>query len=109
MSSATFEESGCDIECDIFQNRARYRAQFLPKSSAISSAVFLEIERDIERVFAARGGVGDAGERVIIGDEIIRLTLFLQLDGRAHHAEIIADMQRAGRLNARENSHGRGR
>src|SRR5258706_16220040 len=44
---------------------------------------------------------------MIIGDEIKGLAFVLQLDGRAHHPEIIAQMQRAGRLDARKNSHAR--
>jgi hypothetical protein len=30
----------------------------------------------------------------------------LQLDGRPHHPEIISEMQRAGRLDAGQDSHG---
>ena len=59
-----------------------------------------EIQRHVERVLAALGGVDQRGHRVIIGDEIERLALLLQLDGGLHHPEVIAEMQRARRLNA---------
>jgi hypothetical protein len=44
---------------------------------------------------------------MIVRDEIKCLALLLKFDGRAHHPEIISEVQRAGRLNARQNSHGR--
>ena len=40
---------------------------------------------------------------MVIGDEIDGLALLLHLDGRLHRAEIIAEMQRAGGLDAGEN------
>jgi hypothetical protein len=43
---------------------------------------------------------------MIIGDEIKRLAFVLQLDGGPHHPEIISEMQRAGRLDAGQDSHG---
>jgi hypothetical protein len=37
---------------------------------------------------------------MVIRDEIKCLTFVLKLDGRAHHTEIISEMQRAAGLNA---------
>ena len=42
---------------------------------------------------------------MIIRDEIERLAFFLQLDGGPHHAKIISEVQRAGGLDAGQNSH----
>ena len=39
-------------------------------------------------------------------DEIIRFALVLEFNGRLHHAEVVAYMQRAGRLDAGKNPHG---
>ena len=64
-----------------------------------------EIERDLEAVPAPLSGVEQRSHRVIVGDEIKRLASFLKLDGRLHHPEIISQMQRAGGLDARQNSH----
>jgi hypothetical protein len=60
--------------------------------------------RGVEGVAAQVVGFGDRGERVVIGDEIDGLALALHLDGRLHRAEIIAEMQRAGGLDAGENN-----
>ena len=43
---------------------------------------------------------------MVIGDEIIRLAFVLEFNGRLHHAEVVAYMQRAGRLDAGKNPHG---
>ena len=64
-----------------------------------------KIERDTAAVFAQHLRITHAGERVIIGDDIERLTLGLQLDCRPHHAEIIADVEHAAGLNAGKNAH----
>jgi hypothetical protein len=40
----------------------------------------------------------DAGEGVIIRDEIISLSFMLQLQGRLHHAEVVPEMEPAGGL-----------
>ena len=45
---------------------------------------------------------------MVVRDEIERLALLLQLDGRQHRPEIIAQMQRAARLDAGENPHAAG-
>ena len=44
--------------------------------------------------------------RVIVGDEIESLALFLKADGRLHRAEEIADVEFSARLEAGENAHG---
>ena len=46
----------------------------------------------------------ERGEGVVIGDEIEGLAAVLPLDGRAHHAEIIADMRDAGGFDAGEDA-----
>jgi hypothetical protein len=38
---------------------------------------------------------------MVIGDEVKRLPLFLQLEGGFHHPEVIPEMQRAAGLDAR--------
>ena len=59
-----------------------------------------KIQRHIERVLPPLLGIEQRRHRMIIGDEIKRLALLLQLDGRPHHPEIISEMQRARRLDA---------
>jgi hypothetical protein len=59
-----------------------------------------EIQRNIERVFAALGGIGQRGHRMVVGDEVERIALILQFDGGSHHPEIVAEMQRATGLDA---------
>ena len=59
-----------------------------------------KIERHPPAVFTQRLRIPHAGQRVIIGDEIKRFAFGLQRDRRLHHAEIIADVQNATRLNA---------
>src|SRR2546430_8331681 len=66
-----------------------------------------EVKRHLKRVLAAFPGVEQRRHRVIIRDEIKRLPFLLKLDGRLHHPEIVSQMQRAGGLYARQNSHGR--
>jgi hypothetical protein len=41
-----------------------------------------------------------AGERVIIRDEVESLALSLQRDRRPHHAEVVPDVENAARLDA---------
>src|SRR5205823_1400003 len=65
-----------------------------------------KIQRHVQGVFPPLPGVEQRGHRVVIGDEIERLSPVLELDGRLHHPEIISQVQRAGRLDARQNSHG---
>ncbi len=59
-----------------------------------------EIQRHVQRILPALGGIKQGGHRVIIGDEIESLAVVLQLDCGAHHAEIIAKVERAGGLDA---------
>ena len=64
-----------------------------------------KIERHAPAVFPQRLRILQAGERVIIGDEIKRLALGLERDRRPHHAEIIPDVENAAGLNAGKNAH----
>ena len=66
-----------------------------------------QVERDVECVLSALLGVGQRRHRVIVRDEIESVTAGLQFDGWPHHAKIIADVERAGRLDARKYAHGR--
>ena len=59
-----------------------------------------EIERNVQSVLAALGGVEERGHGMVVGDEIEGLALFLQFDGGFHHAKVIAQVERARRLNA---------
>ena len=57
--------------------------------------------RGVEGVLAQRGGVGERRERVVIGDEIEGLALLGQLNRGLDRAKVVAEVQRAGGLNAR--------
>ena len=59
-----------------------------------------EIDGDAANVFAQISGVVHGRQGMKIGNEIEGLAAVLQLDGRLHHAEVIAEMQSARRLNA---------
>ena len=59
-----------------------------------------EIQRHVQAILATCGGVGQRGHGVVIGNEVIRFALLLQVKGRAHHPEIIPEVQRAGGLDA---------
>ncbi len=59
-----------------------------------------EIEGNVEGVFAALLGVEEGGHRVVICDEVVGFAFVLQFHRRLHHAEIVADVQRAGGLDA---------
>src|SRR5262249_5028400 len=65
-----------------------------------------KVDRDALAVCAQCFRVAQTGERMIISNEIKRLTLGLERDGRLHHPEVIADVQRAAGLDAGKNSHG---
>ena len=68
-----------------------------------------KIQRDAPVVFAQFRRVLHAVERVVIGDEIKRLALGLERDGGTHRAEVVAEVEDAGRLDAREDAfHGGG-
>src|SRR5438876_436623 len=54
-----------------------------------------EIQCDIQGVSPALIGVEQRCHRMVIGDEIIRLAFVLQLDRRAHHPEVISDVETA--------------
>ena len=45
--------------------------------------------------------IGHRGQRMIVRNEKKRVALLLQLNGRLHHSEEVADVQLAGRLNSR--------
>src|SRR5205085_12222730 len=64
-----------------------------------------KIKRDAMRIFAQCLRIAQAGERVVIGDEIKSLALLLELDRRPHHSEIISDVQHAAGLDAGKDSH----
>ena len=72
------------------KNTVRFGSRPQARKSSATSSVFC----------AALGGVEQRGHRVVVGDEVERLALFLQLDGGLHHPEVIAEMQRARRLDA---------
>jgi hypothetical protein len=59
-----------------------------------------KIERNVARAFTQRFRIADAGKRVVFGNEIKGFALGLQRNRRPHHAEIIADVQRATGLDA---------
>ena len=65
-----------------------------------------EIEGHTPAILAQNGGFADAGERVIVCDEVKGFAFILERDRRSHHAEVVADVQNAGRLNAGKNAHG---
>ena len=64
-----------------------------------------EIERDVHCIAAAFGGVEERRHRMVVGDEIEGFAFVLQFDGRLHHPEIVAHVQRTGGLDAGQNSH----
>ncbi len=59
-----------------------------------------EIQRDVQGVLAALGGVEEGGHGMVVGDEIESLALVLQFDGGFHHAKIIAQVKSARGLDA---------
>ena len=65
-----------------------------------------KIERHAPAIRAQSLRVAHTGKRMIIGNEIKRFALGLERDGWPHHAEVIADVQSAAGLDARENAHG---
>ena len=65
-----------------------------------------KIERHPSSCFRAKPPDRAAGQRMIIGDEVKRLAFVLKRDRRAHHAEIISDVQGAAGLDAGKNAHG---
>ena len=65
------------------------------------------VERDVLREAAARGRVGHGRQRMIVRDKIETLAAILQLDGRAHRAKVVANVQRARRRDTGENAHGK--
>ena len=64
-----------------------------------------EIERYAPAIFAQRERIAQTGERVIIGNKVERFALILERNRWAHHAEVIADVKDASRLNAGKNAH----
>ena len=66
-----------------------------------------QVERHVERILPQLGRVADRVQRVQVGDEVKRLLVVLQGDVLADRAEVIAPVDRAGRLDAAENFHDR--
>ena len=60
----------------------------------------------IVRLGAAFIGFEQRSHRVIVGDEIERLALFLQPHRGLHRPEVVADVEFAARLETGQNSHG---
>ena len=64
-----------------------------------------EIDGDVERAFTQIFRIRHGGHRVVVGDEIEAfIAAVLQGDGGAHGAEIVADMEGSGWLDACKNS-----
>ena len=59
-----------------------------------------EVQDGVEGVLTALGGVKERGHGMVVGDEVEGPAFFLKFHGGLHHPEIIAEMERAGRLNA---------
>ena len=78
----------------------RYIALFEERSAFGIETGRKKIDRNTPDVFAENVRVAHTGQRVIIGNEIKRFALILKRDSGPHHAEIIADVQEAARLNA---------
>jgi hypothetical protein len=66
-----------------------------------------EIEGHTACILPEQFRVTQAGKRVVIGDKVERFAFVLQGNGRAHHAEVVADVQDAAGLYARQNAHSR--
>ncbi|MGC3990699.1 MAG: hypothetical protein QM796_13670 [Chthoniobacteraceae bacterium] len=60
-----------------------------------------EIHRDAAGVFLHQLRIAQGGQGVVIRDKVKGLALFLPVNGRAHHAKIVADVQAAGRFDSR--------
>ncbi len=65
-----------------------------------------QIDRHVERVLPQLLRIAHGGQRVQVGDEVKRLLVILQGDVLADGAEVVAPVDRAGRLDAAENAHG---
>ena len=59
-----------------------------------------EVEGEVEDVGAEGFGVLETGERVVVGDEVEGVAFVLEGDGGLHHAEVVAEVQTAGGLDA---------
>ena len=66
-----------------------------------------EIDEHVEDILTHPGRVAHAGQRVVIGDEVIGLVALLKRDVLADGAEVVADVQSTRRLNSRQDPHGR--
>ena len=64
-----------------------------------------QVERRVERVLPQLGRIAHRGQRVQVGDEVVRLLVVLQVDVLADGAEVVAPVESAGGLNAAENLH----
>src|SRR5207302_5637859 len=64
-----------------------------------------EIDRDTTAVFPQPVRIPHAGKRVVVGDEIERLSFGLQRNGRLNHPEIVTNMESAAWLDPGKNAH----
>ena len=60
----------------------------------------------VEGVGAELLGVADAGQRVVVGDEVVGVVLALEVDELPQCAEVVADVQGTRRLDSRQDAHG---
>ena len=88
-SSLTSGTSDCTNSVALFGSRPR-----ASRSSATSNVYCRSL-----------AGIADRGQRVQVGDEVKRLLVVLQGNVLADRAEVVAPVDRAGRLDAAENAH----
>jgi hypothetical protein len=65
-----------------------------------------EVNRQVERVLTQQLAVVDRGQRVQVGDEVVRLVAMLQVDVLPDGGKIISPVDSTGRLNAGKYAHG---
>ena len=65
-----------------------------------------QVDEHVEDVLAEPPGVADAGQRVVVGDEVIGVVALLERDVLPDRAEVVADVQGARGLDSRQDSHG---
>ena len=56
-------------------------------------------------MLAHPAGVADAGQRMVVGDEVVGVVALLKRDVLADRAEVVADVQGARRLDSRQDPH----
>jgi len=64
-----------------------------------------KVDGRFHRPFRQGLTVTDRGHGVIVGDEAEELLILLIIDHLLHHAEVVTEMEGAGRLNAGEHAH----